>query len=775
MTNYTPIRAARAALWAAAASTSVIAWSAHAQGRDAAADTPRSEDEIVVTARKSSERIQDVPVSITAISGETLRKQGANELQDVLRNVPGLSNQNAERGLSRYTIRGLSTYASSPTTGIYLDDVSLATISTTFSGGFDPVFFDMQRIEVLKGPQGTLYGGSAMGGAIKYVSNRPDLNRFSVDAAAGVAYVEHGSPNYNGELVVNAPIVEGSLAFRGGFYYRHDGGYTDAVPGLLQNSSRSSQAAPVYVPLQRDALSTRRAKDINFGNTYALRAALEWQPDDSWSIRPQIFYQDFKLADNGHFFINRPAFQAAHRFAQPNYDTGAIYSLNVEKSFGGVRLTSLTSRFDRTFDYVRDYSFFIGGLVPSLFSFNSFNRSTSNTSTFSQEVRLASEGGPDARLKWIIGGYYLNQDDNLWQAVDTPGVAGIFGTERLYFGDTTTKTKQYAAFGEASLAVIDGLEVTAGVRLFKIDQRIDALYSGPLAGVGGGRISGRQSEEKGVNPKFGLSYKMARDNLVFASAAKGFRPGGANRYAINPTVCGAALAALGRTGAPDEFASDNLWTYEVGTKNQFGGGRMTLNAAAYLTKWNDIQQSIGLSCGFGFTDNIGKAEIRGFEVEARIEPVDGFEIGGTAAYTDTEVTQAGPGTGAVKGQGLPNVPKWMATAYAGYSTELSSGVRFDLRGEYQYQSRALWSINPTRTITYANGVVSTGPNPSQYREAYDVVNAFASISTGDTTVRLYARNLFDVRPYLDLDLTTGVDRALTIRPRTIGVELRQGF
>lgn len=746
----------------------------------------RSESEIIVTARKSDERIQDVPVSITAIAGDTLRDQGAQELQDVLRNVPGLANSNAERGLARYSIRGLSTGASAPTVGIYLDDISLITITTTFSGGLDPVFFDMQRIEVLKGPQGTLYGGSAMGGAIKYVSNTPDLNRFSVDAAAGVAAVEKGSPSYNGEVVVNAPIVEGSLAFRGGVYYRHDGGYIDAVPGDVQSSTRSSTPSPVYTPLRRNSLSTRSERDINYGDTYALRAALEWQPDESWSIRPQIFHQDYKLADNGHFFVNRPDFQSAFRIRQPNKDTSTIYSLNIEKSFGGVRLTSLTSRFDRSFDYVRDYSFFVtnalatadplfAALEPLYYPFVSDNLSSSNVSTFSQEVRLASDGGPGSRLRWVIGAYYQDQDDNLFQKVDTPGASILLGEDRLYFGDTTTETKQYALFADASFELFRGLELSAGVRGFKVDQRVDAVTGGPLAGAGGGVIAGRTSSEDGINPRFGISYKVTPDNLLFASAAKGFRPGGPNRYAINPTVCGADLALLGRTSAPDSFQSDNLWTYEVGTKNLFGGGRVTLNAAAYLTKWKNIQQSIGLSCGFGFTDNLGSAEVKGFEVEARVEPVRGFEIGGTAAYTHTEVTDPGLGTGAVKGQELTDVPQWTATAFAGYATEFANGWRFNLRGAYQYQSRALWDFTPNAFIFFSDGVVGTIPNPARYRQSYDVVNLSASIGTEDTQVRFYARNILEARPLLDLDLLTGADKALTIRPRTIGVELRQSF
>lgn len=730
--------------------------------------------EIVVTARKADERIQDVPVSITAISGNALRDQGAIELQDVLRSVPGLANSNAERGLSRYSIRGLSTYASSPTVGIYLDDVSLVTISTTFSGGLDPVFFDMERIEVLKGPQGTLYGGSAMGGAIKYVSAKPDLNRFSVDTAAGFATVAHGSPSYNGEVVVNLPLAQDVLALRAGFFYRRDGGYIDVVPGEVQSSSQSGTPAPNYTPLRRDALSTRQADNNNYGDTYAARFAIEWQPDPSWSIRPQIFYQDYKLNDNGQFWINRPGFQSSFRIAQPNKDSSGIYSLNIDKTFEGVRVTSLTSKFDRKFDYVRDYSFLVGGLIPPLYPLTSTNISKSDVSTFSQELRLASDSGPNAPLTWVIGAYYSNQDDRLWQVADTPGAAPIMGTDRLYFGDTTTNTKQYALFGEASYGLFDSLYLTGGVRFFKIRQRVDAINDGPING-GLTTVDGRVSKEDGINPKVGLSYKVTRDNLLYTSAAKGFRPGGPNRYPVNPVVCGADLAELGLTAAPDSFESDNLWTYEVGTKNLFDRGKVMFNAAAYLTKWKNIQQAVGLSCGFAFTGNLGSADVKGFELEGRVEPVPGLEIGGTAAYSKTEVTETIPGTAATEGDELPNVPKWMATAYASYSIALSDRWEFNVRGEYQYQSRAAYGIDPTWTVTFPDGSTGSVPNPSQYRGSYEVTNLFASVGNGDTRIRLFARNLFDVRPMLDVDLSSGSDRALTIRPRTVGIELRQSF
>jgi outer membrane receptor protein involved in Fe transport len=747
---------------------------AHAQAAsDENADL--RDNEIIVTARKSNESIQNVPISITAITGEELRAQGANEIQDVVRNIPGLALSRAERGLARYSIRGLSTNVSAPTVAIFLDDISLVTISTTFSGGFDPVFFDMQRIEVLKGPQGTLYGGSAMGGAIKYVSNTPDLDRFSVNASAGAAIVSEGSPNYNGEVAVNVPIVEGSLAFRGGFFYRRDGGFIDAVPGEVQISTQSSTPFPVYTPLRLDALSTRREDNINYSDTYALRASIEWQPSAGWSIRPQIFYQDSKLQDSSLYFLGRPDFESSFRTAQPNIEKTSVLSLNIEKNFDGVKLTSLTSQFDRQFDYIRDYSFILGNIFSFLYPLDGDNISETDTSTFSQELRLSSDGDPNAPFKWVVGLYYQDQVDELFQAVDQAGSGAIFGldTDRLYLGDTKASLTQYALFGEASYRLFDRLELTAGVRLFKDRQRLDALYDGLIAGPVT-VVDGRTSEEDGINPKFGLSYEVSEDNLLFASAARGYRPGGPNRYVVSPEACGDDLAQIGLTQIPDSFQSDSVWTYEVGTKNQFSGGRVTVNAAAFLTRWTNTQQAVGLACGFGFTANLGSAEVKGFEIEARVEPIDGLELGGNAAYTKTEVLETLEGI-VEAGDPLPNVPTWMASAYAGYSATFANGWDLTLRGEYQYQGRAPFGIVPDLNVLFSDGVVAGVPNPSEFRQSFDVVNLTASIGQGDTLVRVFARNVFDARPQLDLAIFSGADQTFTIRPRTIGVEVVQSF
>ncbi|MES2495585.1 MAG: TonB-dependent receptor [Pseudomonadota bacterium] len=756
------------ALLAIGASAIALAAPVHAQ--DAATE---DNGDIVVTARKARERLQDVPISVNALSGDQLRDRGAVDIKDVLRSVPGLSFSGTERGLGNYNIRGISTVASAPTVGTYLDDISLVTIATSFSGTFDPVFFDMERIEVLKGPQGTLYGGSSMGGAIKYVSAKPNLTEVGGSAAAGTATTAHGSMSYNAEAVINLPIVSDKLAVRGGVYYRHDGGYIDNVAGgFVTNSRYSSTASPTYTPQRQNALSTRNASNQNDADTYVGRLSLLWQPDETLSIRPAAYYQHYKLSNPGQFFVGEADLTSSYRIKQPTTDKAGIYSLDINKELGSVQATSLTAYFDRKLDFVRDYSFFIGGLVPPLFGLTSDNLSASHTKTFSQEFRLASNN-PDARLTWIAGLYYSHQNDGLYQIVTTPGATPVIGTEVGYLGDTTTKTKQYSAFGEASYKLLDNLDITAGVRLFQIKQIVDILGDGPFNG-GLTQVVGRKSNEKGVNPKVGVSYKVTRDNLIYASAAKGFRPGGPNRFQINPTLCATDLAALGLTKAPDTFDSDNLWSYELGTKNQFGS--IMFNGALFYTDWKKIQQQIGLSsCGFAFTGNAGTADVKGAEAETRINLTRDFQVGGTATYSDAKISSTVPGTTAQDGDQVLAVPKWMLSGYASYTVEVTDGWRGQVRGEYQYQSSSRRQFNRTQAVVYPGGINGTIPNRAEFRGAYQVVNAFASVSNGETEFRLYVNNLFDNRPFLDTDLTVGSNRSTTIRPRTIGVEARRRF
>ncbi len=745
----------------------------------ASAEETANADEIVVTARKTAERLQDVPISISAVSGDQLRDRGAVDVKDVMRSIPGLSFSNVERGLGNYNIRGISTVASSPTVGIYLDDIPLTTLATTFSGALDPVFFDMERMEVLKGPQGTLYGGSSMGGAIKYVRARPNLTRVSGSAAAGIGTTAHGGSSYNAEGVVNVPLVNDKLALRAGVFYRRDGGFIDNEPGLVRNSNLSSTASPNYTPLSQNAQTNRSAADQNRGDTYVGRVAIAWQPDPTLTITPSVFYQRYKQENSSQFFIGTgKSLSASYRLPQPTRDESVIYDLNVEKDFDSVKLTSITAYFDRKLNWGRDYSYFIAGLVPPFFALNSNNISVSHTKQFSQELRLSS-GEREDNFKWVVGLFYSNQKDNLNQVAKTLGLGSLgipgFASDVVYTGDTNTKMDQYAAFGEVNYKLTDKLELTAGIRAFQIKQVVDALGDGPLNGGTTVNVD-RRSNEKGVNPKFGLSYKITPNNMLFVSASKGFRPGGPNRYRINPALCSADLTRLGISGAPDSFQSDSLWSYELGTKNQFAGGRLTLNGAFFMTDWKKIQQQIFLqSCGFAYNDNAGTAKVKGVELEAALKLAGGFDLGGNATLTDAKIDKAALGTSAQNGDEVLNVPKWMASAYVSYGFDVGSNWSAKLKGEYQYQSQARLMFDRVQAVTFSDGVPGTVANAGQFRDGYGVVNAALSAEHGATSVRLYVNNVFDSRPLLDIQLGIGSDVATTLRPRTIGLEVRQKF
>ncbi len=776
MTAYSarPVFGVRA-LFLAAVTFPVSCGGAFAQSAAGSALTV-SDDDIVITARKSNERLQDTPISVNALSAKQLQERGAVDVKDILRSVPGFSFSNVERGLGNYSIRGVSTVAASPTVGIYLDDISLVTIATLFSGAFDPVFFDMERVEVLKGPQGTLYGGSSMGGAIKYVSAKPNLGEWGGSAAIGLAATAHGSASYNGEAVINLPIVADTLAIRTGGFYRHDGGYIDNVAGLeIQNSNRSSEPSPDYVPQTLNSLSTRDRNNQNSGETLAGRLSLLWEPDSTWSILPALFYQDYKLRNPSQFFTNLPSLTSTYRLAQPTHDRAGIYSLAVDKDVGFAKVTSLTAYFDRRLNFTRDYSFFIGGLVPPAFSLTSNNVSISRTKTFSEELRIGSNGGPAAPLQWVAGLFYSDQDDTLDQIVTTPGAIPILGSETGYEGVTRTRMKQYAAFGEASYEVADGLSVMAGVRLFQVKQSLDLVADGPFNG-GLTIITDRRSNEKGVNPKIGASYKAAPNNMVFVSAAKGFRPGGPNRSQISPLLCAVDLERLGLSAAPVAYESDDLWSYEIGTKNQFADGSVTLNGALFYTDWKNIQQQVNLTnCGFQFTGNAGSAHVKGAEAETRIQLGSALSFGGTVTYTDAKIVEAAAGAAAQDGQEVQAVPKWMASANLSYTIPIGGEWQAELRAEYQYQSRARQQFENVQAVSFVDGILGVVPNLNEFREGYQVVNTSAAFNHGSMQVRLYVNNVFDVSPWIDTNLGFGSDRSTTIRPRTVGIDVRQKF
>lgn len=749
---------------------------APAPAADPKTAAPEAIDEIVVTAQKREARLQDVPVAVSAVSGDQLEAQGVSDFKDVLRSVPGVSFSGAEHGQSKYNIRGISTTSSSPTVGVYLDDISLVTVSTNFSGAADPVFFDFERLEVLKGPQGTLYGGSAMGGAIKYVSRQPKINETEMIAAGGLSTTRGGEESFEGQAVVNLPVVTDKLAIRAGVLYRSLGGYIDQVPNGEALDWRYSATTPpaAFAPQGRPSESNWREKDVNDASMLGLRFSANFQPDDSLTIIPSVFYQRYEQDNSNSFWINLPEFQRSYRLEEPSKDQLAVYGLTVTKSFGEVDVTSLTGYVDRSVGWDRDYSFFVGSLVPPLFSNNTFNQSDSKTKTFSQELRAASNHeGP---WQWVAGLYFSDQKDELLQVVHTDNAGAFFGTgtDMVYYGKTNTRMKQYAAFGELTYAITEQLDATVGLRFFGIKQNVDIIGDGVFNG-GYSAAFDKPSTETGLNPKFSLSYKISDDNLAYVTASKGFRPGGPNRFQFDPNLCRADLDRLGLSDAPDDFKSDNLWNYELGSKNQFLNGAVTINGALFYTDWKAIQQTIELrSCGFNFTGNIGAAEVKGAEIEVQVRPVRALSLGGSLTYTDAKITESAPGVSAQEGQPVLSVPKWMFNAYGSYAMPIGADWTLTARAEYQYHGSGIRSFDSTALTSLPGGGTALVPNISQREESYGVINASLVLSDDAWEYRLYVNNLFDVAPYLDYYLNDSA-YATTLRPRTIGLGVRTQF
>jgi outer membrane receptor protein involved in Fe transport len=284
-----------------------------------------------------------------------------------------------------------------------------------------------------------------------------------------------------------------------------------------------------------------------------------------------------------------------------------------------------------------------------------------------------------------------------------------------------------------------------------------------------------KQKESGLNPKVSVAYRITKENLAYATASKGFRQGGANRNAFSRALCQADLDRLGITDQPQTYKSDSIWTYEGGTKNRFANGAITLNGSAYFTKWKGIQQSQFLaSCGFGFIDNVGEAEVRGAELEAQVVPLKGLSFFGAASYTDTNITKTRTGVSAQVGQDVLDVPRWTASFGGSYSFPLMDDWTATLDADYQYHGSNLRTFDTGFTTANPNGTRTTFPNPIQRQRAYHLSNASVTLDHDRWEYRLYISNIFDKSPYLDRALINAAS-ATTVRPRTIGVDAKVRF
>jgi outer membrane receptor protein involved in Fe transport len=687
-------------------------------GRAAASDgdSSRALEEIVVTAQKRAERLQDVPLSITALSAVQLERLGADEFVDYARTVPGLSFIDRGPGRNKITIRGVSTGVDqnnqSPV-GIYFDDTPVSMPSNEP----DLRLFDVERVEVLRGPQGTLYGAGSMGGTLKIVTNKPDPSSLSGRLSTSASSTRLGGENYQINGVVNVPLVQDKAAIRAVGYYRNEDGYVDNV--------QLSQS------------------DVNSDETFGGRLSAKWQLAENLDITAVALLQRTDLGGTQETAPDLGELRQARAVPEIRDDDFEQYSVTVRYDMPWAELVSSSSYFDREVREVRDVTAFtrLGATVAL--------DNTIPTHSFSQEVRLVSP--QSGRLQWIAGGFYSDLKDDLVQAVPHGPIAGLPEDALLLASHIRNSTQQLAFFGELSYDLAPRLKATAGVRWFDVDQDFSLQSDGLIAG--GHRVDEGGSSERNANPKFALAWSASEDVLVYAQAAQGFRVGGPNNTLPPDPLTGAL--------APSQYDSDSLWNYEIGVKSEFAQRRMILNAAVFYIDWSDIQVGIVRPDGFSYIANAGQASSRGGELELSTRFIDDLELNAGVSYVDAQLEKDAPGLNGSKGDRIPAVPKLTYSMLARYHLPfgrkaLDTFVQADLQHVGD-------SYNAFNTAS------------ADLQHSYNIVNARIDMLVGPWNIGLFANNVLDKRAELFVDTLLGDKRVNVNRPRTIGIGLQRDF
>ncbi|MET0271364.1 MAG: TonB-dependent receptor [Phenylobacterium sp.] len=681
-------------------------------------------EELIVTATKRAESQRDVPIAITAFGQRTLERLGPTNIQDAMRFVPGVNFSSNGGNSVNYTIRGVNTGAATgnvqSTVALYVDDLSM----------LDPYYpkittnlrlFDVERVEVLRGPQGTLFGSGALGGAIRLVTNKPSLDHYAASAETSLQDTKGGDTGYTLNAMVNAPLVDGILAVRAVGYYQRDGGYVD-------NTRRGQQ-------------------DVNSMTSRGGRVALTFEPTDVLRLTATALAQNDKPKDSAYTLYAGPT--DSFNGYQPNRfpQDLKIYSLTGDYDAGFADLTSITSYADKHEFSRIDFtarSMAITG-APGLSTISNFGPSH----TFSQEVRLASKAaGP---FQWLIGGIYSRNNRQILEQIVTAGAAAIprFGTDLLVSSDFRRKTEETALFGEASYQVTAALKLTAGARAFwnKID--VHEVAGGPLNTP---RDQFSSIEQNKITPKVAATYTVNRQVTVYAQAAQGYRIGQNN-------VTGLAVDPSSGEQIPAAYGPDKLWNYEVGAKSSWLDGRLNVDAAAYLIDWKDIQLAARTNGnGLNYIGNAGDARIKGLELNVRALPTDAWEIGSSLSVIDSEMTAIRNNAVGYKGQRLPASARITVASYLQYSFPAASG-----RGYARLDHRYIGSQ-----------IDRLGPGALRYGDFSDV-NARVGVDFGTYEIAGFVTNLADGDAIESALAVQTVNVAIRQRPRTIGVILRAKY
>jgi outer membrane receptor protein involved in Fe transport len=721
------------------ATASAPAWAQDAA--PASGDPAKTLDTIVVTAGKLKESVREIAGSVSAVTDQQLQDIGAQSLADYIQRTPGVVFNNYQPGVSHVVMRGIATSSGNvqgqPTTGYFLNEVPLTEPGWTIAIP-DIDAFDLNRVEVLRGPQGTLFGSASMGGAINYVANVADSSGFDAAAEATVSQTKNADVGYSAKAMVNLPIKEDLLAVRAVAQYRD-------APGFLDNIGTGKKGA--------------NSSTVDGG-----RLSVVLTPSEGTTLTWLSLLQNTDSDDNSYRIVGLGDLERKTALPEFTNTKVAVHSLRLDQDLGVADLTALLSYQKKQQDWRFDYTPVRGAYNADLgldLTAPLYIASGGESRGKSVELRLSSK--PGGRVDWLVGGMYFDSDKSLYETLGAQGAAGAFDRSPLYgpgsgaviapdgeifnaFG-TQLSGSEAALFGEASLHLNEQWKLTVGGRLFRNKVRTTTTQEGFSTYPGAPIVSTQQTEEDGFNPKVSLTWQATDDVMVYGLVSEGFRFGEPN------------TAGLSTYPVPSGSKSDSLINYELGTRTRWAGGRLLLDATLFYVDWKDIQLRLQTPDFFNYASNGGKAYSRGVELSATWRPVDAFDWQASATWQharlDEDLLILYYGT-APAGSQLPGSADWTVSNLLTYHFD----ARFDptLSLSHQYVGGGISDLN------------SAVPGVTPNRQGnYNLFDLRYRMTFGTTDVTVFGSNLTDKRGITrSVTETNGIGEGL-VRPRTYGV------
>jgi iron complex outermembrane receptor protein len=787
------------------------AWASDATPSSDTGASSNALQEIVVTATRREESISKVPISITALNQDTLDEKGIRDITELVRFTPGVSIDTS--GTNQISIRGISSSAGAGTTGIYIDDTPIQMRELGFNPDETlPKAFDLDRVEVLRGPQGTLFGSGSEGGTVRYIMTQPSVTQESTYVRSEASYTEYGQPNGEVGIAHGGPIIDGTLGYRASIWYRYDGGWINRV----------------------DNFGNITESNANYANTTMARLALLWQPGDDVRVTPSVLFQNKQQHDLSTYWsaysdVGAGRFNNATPELIPIPDEYYLPALKVQYDFDHLSFISNSSYYHRnetdsyqgtgydlayyqSVGWPNNNALGCGPTYPAqapsgqcawypLLDFNGIhmpagfaNYATPNTMTnqqreWVQEFRLQSND-PDSRVRWTTGVFWSLAQELSVENLSDPRINSLFenlfgqdaqsvfapystqsnlydcpGTGyttpvtpqpipacSIYYNYNKSYDRQIAGYGEATTQLIGGLSLVTGVRYSKLGFTLNH-YSNGYENYGPYAGAGKQSNTS-FTPRAGLDWQVDNNNLFYFTFAKGFRPGGFNPPLI--PACAPGLIAEGFTNgqAPASYGPDTTQSYEIGAKNNFSDV-LKIATSVYYIPWKNIQQNVYIAgnCGLQFTDNLGTAVAKGFDFQAEANLGAGFTLEFTAGYTNARFTKTSLGNIAVAGDAIAGNAAINYSPGTSPPWSLTAGPQYAFKVfEHDAYARLDWeytSRNPWLAPVQ-------DPRSSQYDSGFSYTlpaTSYTSIRSGvklhGWDISLFCDNLFNKFPTIN--------------------------